>query len=239
MPITLDPLPISPAISAMRPLAGMTVLVVEDSRFASDAVRLLCLKSGARIRRADSLKAARRHLIAYMPTIIIVDIGLPDGTGMDLIHDLDQAVHRIPVILATSGDDSRFAEAIEMGADGTLLKPIKSLAAFQNIVVDSLPDGMRPDGLRLVTTELVDPDPIAFQDDLAHIAEVIGTANDEQTVDYVAQFLTGLARTAEDNALEVAAISLAAHREKRDRLKTELARVSNLLNERLQRRRAI
>ena len=57
-----------------RPLTGLTVLVIEDSRFASEAVRLLCLKSGARIRRADCLRSAARHLRTYRPAVVIVDL---------------------------------------------------------------------------------------------------------------------------------------------------------------------
>ena len=62
MPESLENFMIAQSPTAERPLLGLTILVVEDSRFASEAMRLLCLASGARIRRADSLRSARRHL---------------------------------------------------------------------------------------------------------------------------------------------------------------------------------
>ncbi|KMW59583.1 Response regulator [Candidatus Rhodobacter oscarellae] len=239
MPISLDPLPLSPVVTASRPLAGMTVLVVEDSRFASEAVRLLCLKSGARIRRADSLRAASRHLAGYAPTVIIVDLGLPDGSGLDLIRDLAAAHNRIPVILATSGDDCGFVEAVEAGADGTLLKPLDSLLDFQNAVLDALPEEIRPEGLRLVSSETIEPDRIALQDDFAHIADILTEADDDETVDYVAQFLQGLARTAQDPDLERAARSLAAHSSDGGSIRSDLARVAGLLQQRIEGRKVI
>lgn len=51
-----------------RPLLGLTVLLIEDSRFACEAMRLLCVCFGARIRRADS--NARRHLRGYRPDAV-------------------------------------------------------------------------------------------------------------------------------------------------------------------------
>ena len=41
------------AASRKRPMIGLTILVVEDSRFACEALRIFCLRSGARIRRSD------------------------------------------------------------------------------------------------------------------------------------------------------------------------------------------
>lgn len=239
MPLTLEPLPFGSTMNDARPLSGMTVLVVEDSRFASEAVRLLCLKSGARIRRADSLRAARRHLGVYLPNAVIVDLGLPDGSGISLISDLAQAHSRIPVILATSGDETQFIAALKAGADGVLCKPIESLAVFQKAVLDPLPLDQRPTGLRLVSGETVSPDPIAFRDDLAHIADVLTASDDDRTLDYVAQFLTGVARSAHDDALEAAASTLAARRLKGGSFRSDLARVAGMLQDRLEGRAAI
>lgn len=233
MPDPNDALPLTPTPTLARPLAGVTVLVVEDSRFASEAMRLLCLKSGARIRRADSLQSAKRHLAVYLPSAIIIDLGLPDGSGVDLIRELANAHTRIPAIIATSGDDRALMEASDAGADGILEKPIESLALFQAEVLRNLPEHQRPFGPRAVNDEIVDPDKIAFQDDLAHIAEVLNTAHDDETVSYVALFLRGVARTAHDDDLEEAAKSLAAHQQNGAPIGSDLARVAGLLQERI------
>lgn len=188
-----------------RPLLGLTVLVVEDSRFACEAMRLLCLRSGARIRRADCLRSARRHLQTYRPSVVIVDLGLPDGSGVDLIREMAQ----IPVVLAISGDPDLLPSAMAAGAHGFLAKPIESLAAFQSAVLAALPAGLahaaRPSDLG----DRVEPDQIALRDDLTHVAELLGGGPDDGTLDYIAQFLGGVALSARDRPLQDAASALA------------------------------
>ena len=100
MPETLEDFLMTRPPTAERPLLGQTLLVVEDSRFACEALRLICQRSGARIRRADSLKSASRHLCTYRPGIVLVDVGLPDGSGIDLIRTLAKSDPRIPLIMA-------------------------------------------------------------------------------------------------------------------------------------------
>ncbi|MBT6191144.1 MAG: response regulator [Tateyamaria sp.] len=240
---TIDPFkPNYPAPTAMRPLLGLTVLVIEDSRFACEAMRLLCLRSGARIRRADTLRAARRHLQVYRPSIVIIDIGLPDGNGADLIRELSIASPRPEVILGTSGDDNSEAIAMEAGADSFLAKPITSLGAFQDRILSNLPDDRRPMSPRPVAQDVVEPDPIAYRDDMAHVADVLDNAKgaaDAHVLDYIAQFLGGVARSASDDDLVLATDALAAKRARGHAVLSELATVAGLVQARLAQKIAI
>lgn len=235
MPEAVEDFLMSRPPTADKPLLGQTMLVVEDSRFACEAVRLLCLRSGARIRRADSLRSARRHLRTYRPSIVLVDIGLPDGSGLDLIAELNAAVPRVPVILATSGEDASAEEAAVAGADDFLPKPFTGLAEFQAKILGHLPPGALPMGPRAVPTDHVDPDILAYRDDLAQISDYLTSSSDARTIDYVTRFLAGLAKSAGDEALQDAALSLAEGRERGLPNVSTLARVAGLVQERLER----
>lgn len=193
-----------------RPLLGTTVLLVEDSRFSAQGVRLMAKHSGARLRHADSLVSAHRHLAIYRPMIVIVDMGLPDGNGAELIAELNAANPRVPVLVGTSGDPGAEAAARAAGADGFLQKPVDSLAAFQQVLVSLLPAEEAPRGPRVLPDETVDPDREALADDLAQAARLI-QAGDEAGLAYAAQFLGAVARASHDADLETAASILAGN----------------------------
>lgn len=229
----LEGIPLWRAMLPDRPLTGLTVMMVEDSRFASEAVRLLCLRSGARIRRADTVKAALRHLQCYRPSAVIVDMGLPDGDGAEVIATIAKETPRVPVILGISGDPENRAAAIAAGADGFIVKPIESLAHFQQAILDALPPEDRPRGLRLLPDDLVVPDQGALRDDLAHVADVLSQADDTAAIDYIARFLAGVARSAHDRPLEDAATALARDHAQGQALAMDLARISGMVQDRL------
>ncbi len=234
MPDDLDSFLLSRPPTAERPLLGLTVLVVEDSLYACEAMRLLCLRSGARIRRADSLRSAHRHLSVYRPMAVIVDLGLPDGSGATLIRELAEAVPRVPVILGISGDAGAEAKALDAGADGFLMKPVESLAAFQSAILEHLPRSRHPKAPRRIPDQMISPDPDALRDDLSHAAEVLERgAPDGPILAYMAQFLTGLARLAHDDHLRSTAERLGSRLREGAASGEDVARITSLVRERL------
>jgi CheY-like chemotaxis protein len=181
------------------PLRGVTLLAVEDSRFASDALRLICHGAGARLRRVETLAAARAHLAVYRPDVAIIDLGLPDGCGTDLIAEL--AAQGLPV-LAISGEPEARGRALDAGAVAFLEKPLPSVAGFLRLI-RQLVAGVGPEP---AAPDVPAPaaDPLALRDDLARAAELV--AGEDGASPYVAGFVRGLARTAGDPVLERAAL---------------------------------
>ena len=232
-----DTLMPQPTPTAALPLLGQTVLVVEDSRFASEALRLMCLRSGARFRRADSLASAERHLRSFRPSVVIVDLGLPDGSGAELIATLAQSPAPVGVLLGTSGDDNARERALDAGADGFLDKPFAGLAAFQTAVLAHVPRTAWPAPATVEsevdTSRDPTPDAPAFRDDIAHIAALLERDRDGPTLDYVAQFVSALARVAEDSPLEVAASALARARKTGADPQDRLSGLAGLMEQRL------
>jgi CheY-like chemotaxis protein len=194
-------------------LFAVTILLVEDRRSASEAIRLFAAESGARVRRADSLNAASRHLAIYRPSVVMVDLGLPDGDGMELIRHLATASTPVSGIIALSGHDRSAwqAEALEAGASGCMEKPIASLAAFQNCILGVLPDAKtrrKPADDRDVALKGRASVRTALQDDLRRALSLLTEAvpsEDSDTIAYCAQFLASVGDMLQDSDLSSAA----------------------------------
>ncbi len=187
-----------------RPLLGVTLLMIEDSRYFSDAIRLMAIRSGARLRRADSITAARKHIKIYKPDVILLDIGLPDGSGLDIMQEFDDHIHDVPVI-AMSGEDTMREQALALGAKKFMMKPFFDLAQFQQAILSVLPKELAPKVFRpVVVGQTIEPDLASLTDDLLQIRQILFEtieSLDARRAGYCAQFLSSVAQTAGDKRL--------------------------------------
>jgi CheY-like chemotaxis protein len=194
-----------------RPLLGLTILLVEDSRFFSDAVRLMSIRSGARLRRADCILSARKHIQIYRPDVVLIDIGLPDGSGEVLIAEVSKMPNPPPVIAMSGGIEGSEA-SVAAGAALFLQKPFFDLASFQQTILSTMPETSGAAGFKpRVAGDVVSPDAESLREDLDHIQELLREAlptKDTDCVRYCAQFLSSIARVSGDADLTAAGIVL-------------------------------
>ena len=74
---------------------------------------------------------ARQQLAVQSPSLMILDINLPDGSGLELLREVKEKGSDIPVILLTANDtDLDIVEGLEQGADDYITKPF-SLAVLR------------------------------------------------------------------------------------------------------------
>lgn len=217
MPLTachpeLRALPIGPMAlpPGSLPFAGLTALLVEDSRFAAEGLRLMWRRGGGRLRRAETLAQARLHWRTYRPDVVIVDLGLPDGRGEDLIRDLvdgsNSAVSGKPaLILGLSGDPDGRAAALAAGAGGFLEKPLPSFAQFQSLIELHLPRSTVGGAASVIETlpEAYPTDGLGLRDDLLQVLKLLQHGVSDSVRSYIARFLIGLARTANDSEMQL------------------------------------
>ncbi|MGE8319255.1 MAG: response regulator [Comamonas sp.] len=102
------------------------ILVVEDDAGIRRFIRLTLESEGYEVFEVDS--ATRAHIEAgtRRPDAIVLDLGLPDGDGVDLIKEL-RGWSQVPiVVLSARTRESDKIEALDAGADDYLVKPFGS-----------------------------------------------------------------------------------------------------------------
>jgi len=106
------------------------ILVVEDNPALGEGV-CLALRSGeTEAVQAPDLQTAGRMLAAAGMDLVILDVNLPDGSGLELLKELQRS-SSIPVILLTANDlETDIVAGLELGADDYITKPF-SLAVLR------------------------------------------------------------------------------------------------------------
>lgn len=109
------------------------VLLIEDNAATRFGFVHYFSKDGYEIFEAANLAEAASRLLARRFDIIVLDINLPDGSGLDFIRTARGSDPCIPIIVITGeGDIPLAVEAMRLGADNFLTKPVDNaaLAAF-------------------------------------------------------------------------------------------------------------
>ena len=99
------------------------VLIVEDEKLIRRFVRASLEEEGCRVYEAGSCADGLLEAGANKPDLIVLDLGLPDGNGVDFIRDL-RAWSDVPIlVLSARSNETDKIQALDVGADDYLTKP--------------------------------------------------------------------------------------------------------------------
>ncbi len=102
-----------------------TVIMVEDEEDFINPVMPYIQSRGYEVMVAQTLHEARKYLNQGIADIILLDISLPDGNGLELLHETSSLAIRPSVIVVTgNGDIETAVEVMKLGATDFLQKPV-------------------------------------------------------------------------------------------------------------------
>jgi two-component system, OmpR family, KDP operon response regulator KdpE len=103
--------------------APLKILVVDDEPPIRKLLRMGLTSQGYEVLDAPNGKAAL-DLLASKPDLVILDLGLPDIDGLELLRRMRQRQEGLPiVVLSSRGDEAGKVAALDLGADDYVTKP--------------------------------------------------------------------------------------------------------------------
>lgn len=115
--------------------SGCRVLVVEDHALVTEAMTILLEADGHEVRCATTVAASVASALEWPPDVMLLDITLPDGSGLEVIQRLRDAGAPVPVTIALTGhDDDRVVSSChDAGCRDVLLKPVPARLLQQHV----------------------------------------------------------------------------------------------------------
>ena len=137
--------PAAPSVASAVPSAvSWSVLLVEDHVDSARVLSALLRRRGYRVYHANSVAEARALYGSEPVDVIVSDLGLPDGNGLELIKSL-RAIREVPsIVLSGYGEAEAQASSLEAGVQEHLTKPVelpRLEAALQRVLKRSSPPG--------------------------------------------------------------------------------------------------
>jgi two-component system, NtrC family, response regulator AtoC len=109
-----------------------TILIIDDEEHARHNISEYLKTSGYEVFEAGTLKEGREFISKGDGDIIVLDVQLPDGDGLDLLTEISSMPSKPPVILITGyGDIQMAVDAMKNGAHDFLTKPIMDLSSLE------------------------------------------------------------------------------------------------------------
>jgi len=119
LPIQLRPASRRPA----KPVNPIRVLVVEDVPTAARVVQSVLLQAGMEVELAETGAQAWERKLSFLPDIALIDLGLPDVEGFELVERFAETGDCGVILLTANDEESSRVMALETGADDYMVKP--------------------------------------------------------------------------------------------------------------------
>lgn len=128
----------------MRAVPQLHVLVVDDEPRIRDVVRYALEREGYRVTAADALGSATTSMQADPPDLLVLDVMLPDGSGLELCRRLRRHAATPILFLSARSEEIDRVIGLEVGADDYLTKPFSPrelVARVRAVLRRARPDG--------------------------------------------------------------------------------------------------
>ena len=104
-------------------MAGVDVLVVEDAPEFAQIISTVLRNAGHRVRSAATVADALASLSSVPPDVVILDLSLPDGDGLDLCRVIRERSSAYVLVLTARDDEVDKLLGFRLGADDYMTKP--------------------------------------------------------------------------------------------------------------------